>query len=133
MVSTISVMPIQPIFIRKALLIVLLACGVPAAMAGESSQLPSGVIKALDRFSLSSEGLSVRVENLASRKLVLDYQSDTARNPASTMKLVTTYAVLDELSPGYQWDTEFFALGEIDESGVLDGDLAIRGGGDPYL
>ena len=53
-------------------------------------------------------------------------------NPASTMKLVTTYAALNLLGPAYTWKTEAFAAGPLRRD-VLEGDLALRGGGDPKL
>ena len=53
-------------------------------------------------------------------------------NPASTMKLVTTYAALNLLGPAYTWRTEAFAAGPLRRD-VLDGDLALRGSGDPKL
>lgn len=53
-------------------------------------------------------------------------------NPASTMKLVTTYAALNLLGPAYTWKTEAFAAGALRRD-VLDGDLALRGSGDPKL
>jgi D-alanyl-D-alanine carboxypeptidase/D-alanyl-D-alanine-endopeptidase (penicillin-binding protein 4) len=36
-----------------------------------------------------------------------------ALNPASTMKLVTTYAALDLLGPAYVWKTEAHAAGTL--------------------
>jgi D-alanyl-D-alanine carboxypeptidase/D-alanyl-D-alanine-endopeptidase (penicillin-binding protein 4) len=53
-------------------------------------------------------------------------------NPASTMKLVTTYSALHLLGPGFTFRTE--ALSEAPLIGeVLRGDLYLRGGGDPKL
>lgn len=53
-------------------------------------------------------------------------------NPASTMKLVTTGAALDLLGPAFTWKTEAYARGAL-EGDVLQGDLVIKGGGDPKL
>ncbi len=53
-------------------------------------------------------------------------------NPASVMKLVTTYAALDLLGPAYRWKTEVYATAPVRE-GVLDGDLVLKGYGDPKL
>jgi D-alanyl-D-alanine carboxypeptidase/D-alanyl-D-alanine-endopeptidase (penicillin-binding protein 4) len=53
-------------------------------------------------------------------------------NPASTMKLVTTYASLHLLGPAFTFRTEVLADGPV-AGGVLKGDLYIRGGGDPKL
>ena len=53
-------------------------------------------------------------------------------NPASVMKLVTTYAALEILGPAYRWKTEVYATAPVRE-GVLDDDLVLKGYGDPKL
>lgn len=57
------------------------------------------------------------------------------RNPASVMKLVTTWAALSELGPNYTWRTEFLIEPgtRIDPKGALTGPLYLRAGGDPQL
>src|SRR5262249_46485741 len=55
-----------------------------------------------------------------------------AMSPASTMKLVTTYAALEMLGPAYRWRTEAFTTSPLHDD-VLEGDLVIRGSGDPKL
>ena len=53
-------------------------------------------------------------------------------NPASTMKLVTTYAALELLGPAYTWKT--IAASSAPQVGAtLEGDLVLRGAGDPKL
>lgn len=51
--------------------------------------------------------------------------------PASVVKLVTTLASLEVLGGNYHWYTSFYADGPLDSSGKLQGNLYIRGGGDP--
>ncbi len=53
-------------------------------------------------------------------------------NPASVMKLVTTYAGLEILGPAYRWKTEAYAAGPV-ANDVLAGDLVLKGYGDPKL
>src|SRR5690606_33662248 len=53
-------------------------------------------------------------------------------NPASTIKLVTNYAVLELLGPSYTWKTELYVDGPL-RDGVLHGNLYLKGGGDPKL
>jgi D-alanyl-D-alanine carboxypeptidase/D-alanyl-D-alanine-endopeptidase (penicillin-binding protein 4) len=51
-------------------------------------------------------------------------------NPASTMKLLTTFAALETLGPDYRWRTQVFASRR-PVDGRVDGDLIVRGSGDP--
>jgi D-alanyl-D-alanine carboxypeptidase/D-alanyl-D-alanine-endopeptidase (penicillin-binding protein 4) len=53
-------------------------------------------------------------------------------SPASTMKLVTTYAALELLGPAYTWETALYA-DAVPQDGVLDGNLYLQGSGDPAL
>lgn len=61
-------------------------------------------------------------------------QRDPARllNPASSIKLLTTYAALLLLGEDFRWQTQFRLDGELVD-GVLNGDLVMKGGGDPKL
>ncbi|MQA53256.1 D-alanyl-D-alanine carboxypeptidase/D-alanyl-D-alanine endopeptidase [Pseudomonas piscis] len=60
------------------------------------------------------------------------FNADVSVNPASTMKLVTTYAALEMLGPTHQWKTEFYTDGTL-SGGILNGNLYLKGGGDPKL
>lgn len=62
----------------------------------------------------------------------LAWQPDVPMNPASVMKLVTTYAGVDLLGAGYFWKTRVFTQGYV-QHGVLHGNLLIQGSGDPKL
>jgi D-alanyl-D-alanine carboxypeptidase/D-alanyl-D-alanine-endopeptidase (penicillin-binding protein 4) len=48
------------------------------------------------------------------------------------MKLVTSFAALDRLGPAFRFRTDVLLAGTLDK-GVLEGDLVLRGGGDPKL
>ena len=54
-------------------------------------------------------------------------------NPASVMKLVTTYAALDLLGRDYRWKTEAYLAGKLDNAGTLNGNLVLKGYGDPKI
>ncbi len=60
------------------------------------------------------------------------HNASTPLNPASTMKVVTTYAALSTLGPAYRWRTAAYLRGRV-TGDVLEGDLVLRGGGDPKL
>ena len=52
--------------------------------------------------------------------------------PASNQKLLTGSTALTQLGPDYRWYTTLLARGPI-RDGVLDGDLVVRGNGDPSM
>jgi len=60
------------------------------------------------------------------------WRAEVPVNPASTMKLLTSWAALNRLGPGYRWKTEFRTSAPL-ENGVLRGDLYWVGSGDPRL
>jgi serine-type D-Ala-D-Ala carboxypeptidase/endopeptidase (penicillin-binding protein 4) len=81
---------------------------------------------------LPADALSFAVLEVDSGRLVAGHNPDTPRSPASTVKVVTTFAALDMLGPSYTWHTKASIRGDLDE-GVLNGDLILQGGGDPYM
>jgi len=62
----------------------------------------------------------------------LDWQAERPMKPASLLKLVTTTAALDLLGPAWSWSTPVWLQGPV-RDGVLEGDLVIKGSGDPKL
>ena len=96
------------------------------------AELPVPVQSALDYRQLPHDTLSVFVEDLDSGESVLRWQEEVPRNPGSTIKLLTTLVALDILGPTYNWQTNVFAIGDI-ENGRLTGDLLLEGRGDPFL
>jgi D-alanyl-D-alanine carboxypeptidase/D-alanyl-D-alanine-endopeptidase (penicillin-binding protein 4) len=53
--------------------------------------------------------------------------------PASTMKMFTSVLALDRLGPDWRFRTEALRAGPLGAGGVLQGDLVLRGDGDPSL
>jgi D-alanyl-D-alanine carboxypeptidase/D-alanyl-D-alanine-endopeptidase (penicillin-binding protein 4) len=81
---------------------------------------------------LPASGMSFAIIDPDTGRLIAGQNLDTPRSPASTIKVVTTFASLDLLGPAYVWHTRAAVRGEI-HNGVLDGDLVLQGGGDPYM
>jgi len=94
--------------------------------------LPLSVREALRhaRISLNDVGIVVREVNSAAP--LIQVNANQSMNPASTMKLLTTYAALELLGPAYTWRTEAYLDGNITE-GVLKGNLFIKGYGNPKM
>ena len=114
-------------FISRALLLVLLA-----AKAAGAQSLPGAVELALKRAHVPLSAVSAYVQDVNEAKPSLALNAAQPMNPASTMKLLTTYAALELLGPTHTWKTEAYAGGNI-EGGVLQGDLILKGYGDPKL
>src|SRR4026209_610318 len=66
------------------------------------------------------------VQEVGAPRAVLSVNPELSMNPASVMKLATTYAALELLGPAYRWKTEAYAAGPL-RDGVLEGDLVLKG------
>lgn len=117
-------------YILVNLLMAALLCHGTAHAAED--ELPLGVRSALQVRQVPQDTLSIHVEDLETGEVVLAWLPEEPRNPASTMKLLTTLVALDVLGPAYRWKTEVYALGEVND-GKLEGDLLLKGHGDPFL
>ena len=93
--------------------------------------LPSSVVKALQQADIPQSAVGVYVRELGSTKPDIAHRADQAMNPASVMKLVTTYAALELLGPAYTWKTDVYATGL--NGDVVSGNLTLQGHGDPAL
>ena len=113
-----------------ASLLVPLAFAVSAAPV--NTALTPNVEKALKASKLPDSALSLVMIPLNGPGTPTVFNADVSVNPASTMKLVTTYAALEMLGPNHQWKTEFYTDGTL-SGGILRGNLYLKGGGDPKL
>lgn len=96
------------------------------------AQLPDSVSRALQKAGVPPENVAVYVQQVEAPQPVISHLADQAFSPASVMKVLTTYAALDMLGPAYRWRTTIYHDGVL-ENGVLNGNLIIKGSGDPYF
>jgi serine-type D-Ala-D-Ala carboxypeptidase/endopeptidase (penicillin-binding protein 4) len=111
------------------------ATAAPASMprpAGPTHDLPAAVETALAHSGVAASSMVAWVEEVGGSDPRLAWQAERPANPASLMKLVTTFAGLDLLGPAFTWSTPVWLQGTIAD-GVLNGDLVIKGNGDPKL
>lgn len=116
------------IYLYLSLLI--LQSALPASVF--SNELPLTVKQKLQQLAIPETAIGVYVQEIGASRPVVAVNADAAMNPASVMKLLTTYAGLELLGPAYTWPTMLYANGKLTE-GVLHGDLVIKGYGDPKL
>ena len=120
---------IQPVARRSVFFLLLSAA---ALLAQAQSTLPGSVQRALSAAKIPDAGVAVVVQEVGVHHDLVRNNAAAPMNPGSVMKLVTTYAALELLGPAYRWKTAAYAAGTLAD-GVLEGDLALKGGGDPKL
>ena len=103
-----------------------------ASLPALSRDLPPSVEAALSKAGVPSSAIAVVVIPVEGGAPLIAHRAAAPMNPASVMKVLTSYAALDLLGPAFTFRTDFLVRGEI-ANGMLDGDLVIRGGGDPKL
>ena len=109
-----------------------LVVGTATLTCARAESLPPPAERVLRGHAISPDDVSIVIQALDEAEPVLAHAPDASRNPASVMKLVTTWAALELLGPAYRWPTEVYFGGEL-ERGRLDGDLVLKGYGDPFL
>ena len=101
-------------------------------LAASATELPASVLLELKKANIPVESVAVELREAGKTSALISLNADRAMNPASTMKLLTTYAGLEILGPAYRWKTEVYLDGKLD-NGVLYGNLVFKGYGDPKL
>lgn len=99
-----------------------------------AQQLPTELQQAWKNTRLADQSLSLVIKEVGGPTLV-QYNSTVSRNPASVMKMVTTWAGLSALGPEYVWRTTVYTQpnATVDEAGTLQGPLYIKAAGDPMF
>ena len=94
--------------------------------------LPPPVVQALKAAQVPTTAVAVVVQPVDNGSPLISHRAAQAMNPASVMKLVTTYAALDLLGPAWTWKTSVWT--DVDTvDGKLNGNLYVRGSGDPHF
>jgi D-alanyl-D-alanine carboxypeptidase/D-alanyl-D-alanine-endopeptidase (penicillin-binding protein 4) len=114
-----------------------LAAGVARAQGlapVSTNGLPNELASAWRASKLPGASLSLVVQELGGQRL-LSINAKEPRNPASVMKLVTTWSALSSLGPDYVWRTELLSEpgARLGSNGVLPGSLYLRASGDPFF
>lgn len=110
----------------------------PAAQVAQPERVHSDFearyLQELSRRGRDLDSQGVYVESLDGSTVLADHQSNVAFNPASVIKIATSFAALDKLGADYRFETAFEAVGEIKrKTRTLEGDLVLASTGDPVL
>ena len=95
--------------------------------------LPAGINNIIQKSGISKNDISIYIKEVGSggRELAALNESKT-RTPASVIKVLSTYAAVLKFGFDYRWPTQFYTVGAL-KNGVLNGDLIVKGFGDPTL
>lgn len=96
------------------------------------SALRNDLAVMLDAFTRSGEWGAAVISVTRGDTLFMQ-GADTQMLPASTMKLYTAALALDAFGPEHRFSTDVLHDGPIREDNVVDGNLYLRGAGDPAL
>ena len=126
-----AVAAIQRGWVATLLLAIALLGLMSATAAAAAVESPAALRAKLTREMRAAGGASgAWVYDGGAGQTVFKWNAATRRVPASVQKLVTTATALDRLGPQTRFETSVLASGEVAE-GVLDGDLYLKGSGDP--
>jgi D-alanyl-D-alanine carboxypeptidase/D-alanyl-D-alanine-endopeptidase (penicillin-binding protein 4) len=76
----------------------------------------------------------ILIESLDGKQTLAAHNADNPFNPASVMKLATSFVALEKFTPAHRYRTNFLADGTIDAaSRKLVGDLVVEGNADPMF
>ena len=85
-----------------------LVLGAALATGALADVLPAGTRSVLTRESVPETSVSIVVRDAASNNTLLQLNGAMPRAPASTMKILPTWAALDLLGPAYAWKTRAY-------------------------
>lgn len=132
--------PLRPPLHTCLLVLLLISCGLPAYPGLKTGAMDSTttqrILAFLDQFQQGplvrhgTVGLSVR--RVKDGEIILGYNNRQSLQTASTMKLVSTATALLALGPNFTYITTLEHDGTLN-NGVLEGNLFVRGSGDPSL
>ena len=108
----------------------------PFSYAQHSTTTETTLIKEIDEHlnvdAFKNAIWAVKIVNLHSGETLYERNQELSLMPASNAKLYTSAAVLDILGPSFRYETSVYSDGPI-ERGILNGNLFIRGTGDPSI
>jgi len=113
---------------KSAVLILILCSGLTGTLAAQDR---GSIREIIDNSAAASSFWSFQVRS-SNGDVLEEFNGDNLIRPASNLKLVTSAAYLDQLGTDYQFETVLYGSGG-QTGNRWDGDLYIRGAGDPSI
>ncbi|MFD0794322.1 D-alanyl-D-alanine carboxypeptidase/D-alanyl-D-alanine-endopeptidase [Mucilaginibacter litoreus] len=122
--------------IKQTWLISLIFVFIADAVCAQSD-LQKKLQSAFNRFQSDEQckyaSVSLTVLDTKTGETVFTANPDMGLAPGSTLKTVTSITAFNLLGKDFRYETQLNYSGYIDASGTLNGDVIIKGGGDPTL
>lgn len=118
--------------LRKLSLFASLLLALSISLAAAPPELAAKLDRLRSDPALRDANIGIFIQSLRDGDIWYDYQASDRFIPASNTKIITAALALDHLRPEYTFTTSVLATGDITD-GVLQGDLILRGHGDPSL
>ena len=96
-------------------------------------RLKQDIREALEDPNFYNANLGVYIESLKTGEIIYKQNPYKLFMPASNVKLFTTSTALVRLGPDFTYKTVLYSRGRVSEEGILQGDLLIKGSGDPTI
>lgn len=98
-----------------------------------AQSLPVSISQMMAKHKVSEENFSLIIQDVSRDVPLVELNPDVLRTPASVTKLLTTAAGLIRMGEDFRWPTRFYVDKMPDANGVVEGNLYVQGGGDPFL
>ncbi|HEX4466906.1 MAG TPA: D-alanyl-D-alanine carboxypeptidase [Solirubrobacteraceae bacterium] len=103
----------------------------PPAPAATAHTLPGLQAELSRQLTLAGRADGAYVYDVTAKKVLYSLRPTTTRPPASVEKLYTATAVLGRMGATARLATTVLGVGQLTPGGVWEGDIYLRGGGDP--
>ncbi|MDR1098150.1 MAG: D-alanyl-D-alanine carboxypeptidase/D-alanyl-D-alanine-endopeptidase [Tannerella sp.] len=108
-----------------------LLAGLLSLFPGKAQTHPA-MQRFLDASYMQGASVSIMIKNVGDGSVLYSYDADREVIPASVLKAVTTATALEILGENFRYETAILYDGHI-QGRILDGNIYIRGSGDPTL
>ncbi|MGP8241686.1 MAG: D-alanyl-D-alanine carboxypeptidase/D-alanyl-D-alanine-endopeptidase [Solirubrobacteraceae bacterium] len=109
----------------------LLVAAIASASAGATGDLAGMQSDLANQLRLAGPADGAYVYDLTAKQPLFSERASKLRPPASVEKLYTATTALERMGPAAQLSTTVYGTGRLAPGGVWEGNIYLRGGGDP--
>ena len=115
-----------------SLFLILVGLLAPTFAENSGPEIPKKLSEALSQYKIAQNDVTLLVQALDEVTPRVALNLDIDRNPASLIKLITTWVALEVLGPNFTWETNLYAA-KSGHRGNIVGNIILKGDGDPYF